>query len=168
VNRHIPGHSLGLLLRPRPLCDSPVRPWVHARGPSASRGWAGQERRPALGHEREAHPLGSADRLGLHQRSRGRRLHRHQRLGGPGLWASLSLAGLCRGLLGSDRDHARSLQPLGAIIATYFLVTGITGLQLLGVASFARQLFYGGALVMAVALSQIARRRMALDIGGEK
>jgi ribose transport system permease protein len=43
----------------------------------------------------------------------------------------------------------------------YFLVTGITGLQLLGVDSFVQQLFYGGALVLAVALSQIVRRRAA-------
>jgi ribose transport system permease protein len=58
------------------------------------------------------------------------------------------------------------LNPWGAIIATYFLVTGITGLQLLGVASFVQQLFYGGALVIAVALSQVARRRVPLDTGG--
>ncbi|HEY2716292.1 MAG TPA: ABC transporter permease [Solirubrobacterales bacterium] len=47
----------------------------------------------------------------------------------------------------------------GTIIAAYFLITGITGLQLLGVASFVQQLFYGGALVIAVALSEWARRR---------
>lgn len=49
----------------------------------------------------------------------------------------------------------------GTFIAVYFLVTGITGLQLLGVDSFVQQLFYGGALVLAVALSQIVRRRAA-------
>ena len=49
----------------------------------------------------------------------------------------------------------------GSIIAVYFLVTGITGLQLLGVQSFVQQLFYGGALVLAVALSQLARRSRA-------
>lgn len=47
----------------------------------------------------------------------------------------------------------------GTVIAAYFLITGITGLQLLGVASFVQQLFYGGALVIAVALSEAARRR---------
>jgi ribose transport system permease protein len=47
----------------------------------------------------------------------------------------------------------------GTIIAAYFLITGITGLQLQGVASFVQQLFYGGALVIAVALSETARRR---------
>jgi len=53
----------------------------------------------------------------------------------------------------------------GSIIAVYFLVTGITGLQLLGVESFVQQLFYGGALLVAVALSQLARRREARESG---
>jgi ribose transport system permease protein len=43
----------------------------------------------------------------------------------------------------------------------YFLVSGITGPQLLGVQNFVQQLFYGGALVIAVALTQLARRRGA-------
>ena len=45
----------------------------------------------------------------------------------------------------------------------YFLVTGITGLQLLGAETFVQQLFYGGALILAVALSQIARRKDIKD-----
>ena len=49
----------------------------------------------------------------------------------------------------------------GAVIAVYFLATGITGLQLLGAPSFVQQLFYGGALVIAVAAAQILRRRNA-------
>ncbi|TKV58406.1 ABC transporter permease [Nakamurella flava] len=47
----------------------------------------------------------------------------------------------------------------GTFTAVYFLVTGITGLQLLGVPNFVQQLFYGGALVIAVGLSRLARRR---------
>ncbi|MCW2567526.1 MAG: monosaccharide transporter rane protein family, partial [Mycobacterium sp.] len=34
-----------------------------------------------------------------------------------------------------------------------------TGLQLLGAQSYVQQLFYGGALVIAVSLAQLARRR---------
>ena len=45
----------------------------------------------------------------------------------------------------------------GALIAVYFLVTGVTGLQLLGVESFVQQLFYGGALVVAVVASRLVR-----------
>lgn len=49
----------------------------------------------------------------------------------------------------------------GAFIAVYFLATGITGLQLLGAPSYVQQVFYGGALVIAVAAAQILRRRGA-------
>jgi ribose transport system permease protein len=51
----------------------------------------------------------------------------------------------------------------GTFMAVYFLVTGITGLQLLGVASFVQDLFYGAALVVAVTLSAVVRRKSASD-----
>lgn len=47
----------------------------------------------------------------------------------------------------------------GTVVAVYFLVTGITGLQFLGVPNYVQQLFYGGALVIAVALSRLVRRQ---------
>jgi ribose transport system permease protein len=47
----------------------------------------------------------------------------------------------------------------GTVVTVYFLVTGFTGLQLLGIASWIQQVFYGGALVIAVALAQYAARR---------
>jgi ribose transport system permease protein len=47
----------------------------------------------------------------------------------------------------------------GSLIAVYFLATGITGLQLAGAASYVQQLFYGGALVVAVTFAQLSRRR---------
>ena len=47
----------------------------------------------------------------------------------------------------------------GTLIGVYFLVTGITGLQLLGAQTYVQNLFYGGALVGAVVFSQLARRR---------
>ncbi|MFC1440605.1 ABC transporter permease [Streptacidiphilus sp. N1-10] len=49
--------------------------------------------------------------------------------------------------------------PLGTLIAVYFLATGILGLQLLGVAGWVSDVFYGGALVIAVTLSTLLRRR---------
>lgn len=65
--------------------------------------------------------------------------------------------------LGATAIQPGRFNPWGAIIAVYFLVTGITGLQLIGVKSYVQQLFYGGALVLAVALSQLARRREVRD-----
>jgi ribose transport system permease protein len=68
--------------------------------------------------------------------------------------------------LGATTIMPGRFNPWGSVIAVYFLVTGITGLQLLGVQSFVQELFYGGALVLAVTLSQIARVRQGLDTGG--
>jgi ribose transport system permease protein len=51
----------------------------------------------------------------------------------------------------------------GTLIAVYFLVIGITGLTMLGIQTFVQNLFYGGALVLAVALSQLVRKREAQD-----
>jgi ribose transport system permease protein len=51
----------------------------------------------------------------------------------------------------------------GSLVAVYFLVTGITGLQMLGVSSFVQDLFYGGALVIAVGLSRLVHRRRNAD-----
>ncbi len=61
--------------------------------------------------------------------------------------------------LGATAIVPGRFNPWGSLVAVYFLVTGITGLTLLGVQSFVQNLFYGGALVVAVVLSQIARRR---------
>jgi len=65
--------------------------------------------------------------------------------------------------LGATSIQPGRFNPFGAIVAVYFLVTGITGLQLLGAQSYVQNLFYGGAVVLAVALSQLARRREAID-----
>lgn len=56
----------------------------------------------------------------------------------------------------------------GTFIAVYFLVTGITGLQILGVANFVQNLFYGAALVIAVVLSQLVARRQEARDGRRK
>jgi ribose transport system permease protein len=47
----------------------------------------------------------------------------------------------------------------GSLLAVYFLVTGITGLTILGIQTYVQNLFYGAALVLAVALSQLVRKR---------
>jgi ribose transport system permease protein len=61
--------------------------------------------------------------------------------------------------LGSTTIRIGRFNPWGTLIAVYFLVTGITGLQLMGAQQYVQQLFYGGALVIAVVLSKIVRRR---------
>ncbi len=61
--------------------------------------------------------------------------------------------------LGSTVLRIGRFNPWGTLIAVYFLVTGITGLQLLGAQQYVQQLFYGGALVIAVILSKLVRSR---------
>ncbi|MCW2751051.1 MAG: Monosaccharide transporter rane protein family [Aeromicrobium sp.] len=47
----------------------------------------------------------------------------------------------------------------GTFVAVYFLISGITGLELKGVPPFVQQFFYGGALILAVVLRQVVRGR---------
>lgn len=49
--------------------------------------------------------------------------------------------------------------PLGTLIAVYFLATGVLGLQLLGAAAWVSDVFYGGVLVIAVTLSTVLHDR---------
>ncbi len=49
--------------------------------------------------------------------------------------------------------------PLGTLIAVYFLATGILGLNLLGFTGWVTSVFYGGVLVVAVTLSSVLHRR---------
>ena len=78
---------------------------------------------------------------------------------------SFLLPAFAAAFLGATTIMPGRFNPIGSIAAVYFLVTGITGLQLLGVQTFVQQLFYGGALVLAVALSQLARRRDVSRLG---
>jgi len=77
---------------------------------------------------------------------------------------SFLLPAFAAAFLGATTISPGRFNPLGSIAAVYFLVTGITGLQLLGVQTFVQQLFYGSALILAVALSQAARRRDARQV----
>jgi ribose transport system permease protein len=70
--------------------------------------------------------------------------------------------------LGSTSIVPGRFNPWGTVVAVYFLVTGITGLSLLGVQTFVQSLFYGGALVLAVTLSQISRRSEAQNMGASQ
>jgi ribose transport system permease protein len=67
--------------------------------------------------------------------------------------------------LGATSVSPGRFNPWGALFAVYFLVVGITGLTILGIQTYVQNLFYGGALVIAVALSQLVRGREAQEIG---
>lgn len=62
--------------------------------------------------------------------------------------------------LGATAITPGRFNPWGAFIAVYFLITGIVGLQILGLSGWIEQVFYGGALVLAVVLSRIAAEKL--------
>ena len=84
-------------------------------------------------------------------------------LGGtdPASGATNLLPAYAAAFLGATSILPGRFNPWGTIIAVYFLVSGITGLQLLGLQDYVQQIFYGGALVLGVVLSQLTRRRQA-------
>lgn len=65
--------------------------------------------------------------------------------------------------LGSTTLYPGRFNAPGAFVAVFFLSTGIMGLNFLGADSFVQNLFYGGGLVVAVAISQLIRGRKPMD-----
>jgi ribose transport system permease protein len=65
--------------------------------------------------------------------------------------------------LGSTTLYPGRFNAPGALVAVLFLSTGIMGLNFLGVPSFVQNLFYGGGLIVAVAISQLIRKRRPMD-----
>jgi ribose transport system permease protein len=49
--------------------------------------------------------------------------------------------------------------PIGTLLAVYFLATGILGLEILGAAGWVSSVFYGGVLIIAVTISTVLHRR---------
>jgi ribose transport system permease protein len=83
----------------------------------------------------------------------------------PSSAASLLLPAYAAAFVGATSTVPSRFNPWGSIMAVYFLATGITGLELLGAASFVQQLFYGGALVIAAATAELLRRASGEQVG---
>jgi ribose transport system permease protein len=77
---------------------------------------------------------------------------------GPSSGLELLLPAFAGAFLGATTVQPGRVNPWGTVIAVYFLVTGITGLELLGAQPYVQDLFYGVTLVLAVAFSQALRR----------
>lgn len=60
--------------------------------------------------------------------------------------------------LGATCIRPGRFNPLGTIVAVYFLSTGIIGLEILGASSAIQDVFYGAALIIAVAISRFVRQ----------
>jgi ribose transport system permease protein len=72
---------------------------------------------------------------------------------------SYLLPGFAAAYLGSAAIVPGRFNVWGSFIAVYFLVTGITGLEMLGLSGWISQAFYGGSLLVAVVVSHIAGTR---------
>lgn len=69
------------------------------------------------------------------------------------------LPALAAVFLGTTVVLPGQFNPIGTMIAIWFLWTGIFGLQLLGFAGWVQNVFYGAGLVVAVALAKVVRNR---------
>jgi len=77
----------------------------------------------------------------------------------PNVGPSYLLPAFAAAFLGATAVNPGRFNPWGSFIAVYFLVTGITGLQLLGLVGWIEQVFYGASLVLAVTFSRLVGRR---------
>ena len=73
--------------------------------------------------------------------------------------ASYLLPALAAVFLGTAVVQPGAFNPIGTIVAIYFLTTGIFGLQLLGYQGWIQNAFYGAGLVVAVTLAKVVRDR---------
>jgi ribose transport system permease protein len=77
----------------------------------------------------------------------------------PGGGSSFLLPAFASAFLGATAIRPGRFNPWGTFVAVYFLVTGITGLELLGYTGWVEQVFYGGSLVAAVSFGRLVSRR---------
>jgi ribose transport system permease protein len=77
----------------------------------------------------------------------------------PNAGASYLLPPYAAAFLGTTVVYPGEFNPWGTVIAIYFLATGITGFQLLGLQTWIQQVFYGVALILAVSLARVVMLR---------
>jgi len=77
----------------------------------------------------------------------------------PNSSAKFLLPAFAAAFLGSTAISPGRFNAWGGFVAVYFLATGITGLQFLGLSGWIESVFYGASLVLAVLLSVLAKRR---------
>ncbi len=76
----------------------------------------------------------------------------------PNVSSAYLLPAFAAAFLGATAINPGRFNPWGSFIAVYFLIAGITGLELVGLSGWIEDVFYGASLVFAVALSRVAGR----------
>lgn len=76
----------------------------------------------------------------------------------PTFGPALLLPAFASAFLGTTTIQPGRFNPMGTVIAVFFLASGVSGLQLLGAQNYIQDVFYGGALITAVTLSGFVRR----------
>ncbi len=74
---------------------------------------------------------------------------------------SFLLPAYAAAFLGATCIDIGDFNPIGTVVAVYFLVTGVTGLAIIGAPSSVQQIFYGAALIVSVTGSQYVARKKA-------
>lgn len=77
----------------------------------------------------------------------------------PTIGPTFLLPAFASAFLGATTIRPGRFNAWGSFVAVYFLATGITGLQLIGLSGWVEQVFYGGALILAVMFSRLAGYR---------
>ena len=82
----------------------------------------------------------------------------------PTAGATFLLPAFAAAFLGGTTITPGRFNAWGTVLAAYFLVTGVTGLAILGAQSWVQTVFYGGALILAVAFAQLSKGRKSQEI----
>jgi ribose transport system permease protein len=78
----------------------------------------------------------------------------------PTAGSALILPAYAAVFLGATAIRPGRINPVGALVAVYFLATGTAGLELLGTQDYIQQIFYGAALVAAITIPKTTRHRV--------
>lgn len=83
----------------------------------------------------------------------------------PGAGPSYLLPAFSGAFLGATAIRPGRFNAWGTAVAVFFLATGVTGLELLGLKDWVQDVFYGISLLFAVLISAVAQRRRELRAG---
>jgi len=79
--------------------------------------------------------------------------------GDPTSGVTLLLPAFAAAFLGATTIVPGRFNPVGSLVAVYFLGTGITGFELLGASPYVQDIFYGSALIVGVLLAKPELRK---------